>query len=408
MLEKESQEISFASFFATLVKWRKLILRNFVILTAVSLIIALLLPKWYTSSATLLPPETESGSSLSAFSLMADLPFNLKGLIGGGTNPSELYLGILRSRNLREAIIKKLDLAKLWESEFMIDALRTLDDLTELDQTEEGLIVVATTAQTQELAQKLALAYIEELDRVNRNIRFSTAQQTRAFIEKRLTQAEQDMQRTVGALRDFQKKHGVVSLEEQTRASIRAAAELRAEMVVKEVEYNVLRQQFAESHEQIRLLKSNLEALRQQLQRVEGGANGGTDEVLIPFSNLPDLGMQYVFLLRDTEVQRAIYKLLAQQYEEARIREMRDTPTVQLLDAPALPERKSKPKRLYYVLAGMILSFLLSGFIIFFNNYLDRLRINEPENYQRLLGAYESLRADLRWLSSSKRRQPNA
>ena len=171
---------------------------------------------------------------------------------------------------------------------------------------------------------------------------------------------------------------------------------------------SVLRQQFAESHEQIRLLKSNLEALRQQLQRVEGGANGGTDEVLIPFSNLPDLGMQYVFLLRDTEVQRAIYKLLAQQYEEARIREMRDTPTVQLLDAPALPERKSKPKRLSYVLAGMILSFLLSGFSIFFNNYLDRLRINEPENYQRLLGAYESLRADLRWLPSSKRRQPNA
>lgn len=403
MLEKETQEISFPAFFATLVQWRKLILRNFIILAVVSLIIALLLPKWYTSRATLLPPETESGSSLSAFSVMADLPFNLKSLIGGGTSPSELYLGILRSRNLREAIIKKLELMKLWETEYMADALRTLDDVTELDQTEEGLIIIATTAQSQELAQKMAQAYIDELDRVNRNIRFSTAQQTRAFIEKRFQQAEQDMQRTVGALRDFQKEHGVISLEEQTKASIKAAAELRAQMVVKEVEYDVLRKQFSESHEQIRLLKSSLEALGQQLQRLEAGTNG-TDEVLIPFSDLPDLGMKYVFLLRDTDVQRAIYKLLAQQYEEARIREMRDTPTVQVLDAPALPERKSKPKRLYYVLAGMLLSFLVSGGVIFFNNYLDRLRATESENYTRLLGAYESLRTDLRWFLPTKRR----
>jgi len=402
MLEKETREISFAAFLAALVQWRKLILRNFIILTVVSLIMALLLPKWYTSRATLLPPETDSGSALSAFSVMADLPFNLKSLIGGGTSASELYLGILRSRNLREAIVKKFDLMKLWEAEYMVDALRTLDDLTELDQTEEGLIVIATTAQSKELAQKLAQAYVEELDRVNRNIRFSTAQQTRVFIEKRFQQAEQDMQRTVGALRDFQKTYGVISLEEQTKASIRAAAELRAQMVVKEVEYDVLRKQFSESHEQIKLLKSNIEALQQQLQRVEAGTNGG-DEVLIPFANLPDLGMQYVFLLRDTEVQKAIYKLLAQQYEEARIREMRDTPTVQLLDAPALPERKSKPKRLYYVLAGMLLSFLVSGAVIFFNNYLDRLRATEPENYHRLLGAYESLRTDLRRFWPAKR-----
>ncbi|MCG3118718.1 MAG: hypothetical protein ALAOOOJD_00972 [bacterium] len=407
MIEKETQEITFAAFFATLVKWRKLILRNFIILTIASLIIALLLPKWYTSSATLLPPETESGSSLGALSLMADLPFNLKSLIGGGTSPSELYLGILRSRNLREAIVKKLDLMALWKVELMSDALRTLDDLTELDQTEEGLISIATTAQSKELAQKLAQTYVDELDRVNRNIRFSTAKQTREFIEKRLKEAEDDMRRTAGALRDFQKQHGVISLEEQTKASIKAAAELRAQMVVKEMEYAVLRQQFSESHDQIKLLKSSLEAMRQQLERVEVGANG-VDEVLIPFSSLPDLGMQYIFLLRDTEVQKVIYKLLAQQYEEARIREMRDTPTVQLLDTPALPERKSKPKRLYYVLAGMLLSFLVSGFVIFFNNYLDRLRTTDPENYNRLLGAYESLRADLRWLLPSKRRQPNA
>jgi uncharacterized protein involved in exopolysaccharide biosynthesis len=395
MLEIETREITLAHFFAILVKWRRRIFRNFVIFAAVSLVIALLLPKWYSSHASLLPPEMESSSGMGLFSLMADLPVNLKSIIGGtGASPSELYMGILRSRNLREEVIKKLDLMSRWKINVMEDALRTLDGLTDIDQTEDGLIIISTTERSGELAQKMAQAYVEELDRVNRNLRFSTARQTREFIEKRLKETEADLQRTAESLRDFQKKYGVISLEEQTRASIRAAAEIRAQVAVKEVEYEMLRRQFSESHEQIKLLKANIAALEQQLQRVEDGENSSKD-VLLAFSNIPDLGMQYVFLLKDTEVQKAVYKLLAQQYEEARIRETRDTPTVQVLDAPALPQRKSKPKRLYFVLTGVMLSFFVSGFEIIFRSYLDRLKTTAPEDYNRVMEAYETLRADL-------------
>jgi capsule polysaccharide export protein KpsE/RkpR len=295
----------------------------------------------------------------------------------------------------------------LWKIKLMEDALRRLDGLTDIDQTEEGLIVIATTERSAELAQKMAQAYVEELDRVNRNLRFSTARQTREFIEKRLKETEAGLHRTAENLRDFQKKYGVISLEEQTRASIKAAAEIRAQVAVKEVEYTVLRQQVDESHEHIKLLKTNIAALEQQLQRVENGANSSRD-VLLGFSNLPDLGMQYVFLLKDTEVQKAIYKLLAQQYEEARIRETRDTPTVQLLDAPALPERKSKPKRLYIVLAGVMLSFFVSGFEIILSSYLNRLKTAAPEDYNRLLEAYAALRDDAKRLIPWKRKQRRA
>jgi uncharacterized protein involved in exopolysaccharide biosynthesis len=406
MIEKESKEITLANFFAIVVNWRRRIIRNFIIFAIISLIIALLLPKWYTSSAILLPPETDS-SSFGILSLVADLPFNLKNLIGAGSSPSDLYIGILRSRNVREEVIKKLNLMSVWKTALMEDALRMLGQSTTLDQTEEGLIVIATTARTKELAQKMAQAYVDELDRVNRNIRFSTARQTREFIEKRLKEAEKDLFRTAEALRDFQKKYSVISLEEQTRAAIKAAAELRAQIVLKEVEYEILRRQLAESHEQVKLVKSNIDALEEQLRRAEGGTDQAND-VLLPFSNIPDLGLQYAFLIKDMEVQKAVYKLLAQQYEEARIRETRDTPTVQLLDAPALPERKSKPKRLYFVLAGVILSFFVSGFEIILSNYVNRLRATEPQDYNRLMEAYDSLRADFKRLIPGKRSKRSA
>ncbi|RMD92688.1 MAG: hypothetical protein D6813_05515 [Calditrichaeota bacterium] len=394
--EKEVKEVTLIGFLAAVLKWRRMIIRNFIIFSVIGLAIALLLPHWYTSTATLFPPENQTGTGLGLLSLVSEIPFNLGNAFGLTTTPSDLYMGILRSRNVRVQVIKKLDLLTVWEEDSMEDALRRLDGQIEIDRSEEGLITISATARTRERAQKMCEALIQELDRVNRNARYTTARHTREFIEKRLKESNRDLHKAAEALRDFQKKHGVISLEDQTKAAIEAAAQLRAQMALKEVEYDVLKKQLSPSHEKVKLVQANIEALQQQLDKIEHGLNLANDDMIIPFSKLPDVGLRYVFLLKDLEVQKAIYELLAKQYEQARIQEMRDTPTVEVLDAPALPERKSKPKRAYIVIAAWMLSFFVSGFVIVLNGYLDRVRQNNPEDYERFTNIYTQFRKDLR------------
>ena len=48
---------------------------------------------------------------------------------------------------------------------------------------------------------------------------------------------------------------------------------------------------------------------------------------------------------------------LTAQYEQARIQEVRDVPTLEALDVATPPERKSRPKRGLLVLTGMMLGF---------------------------------------------------
>lgn len=74
---------------------------------------------------------------------------------------------------------------------------------------------------------------------------------------------------------------------------------------------------------------------------------------------VPELALQYGRLLRELKVQETLYTLLTSQYEQAKITEARDTPTVQVLD-PAIPaDRHSKPRLvLNAALAGV------SGFCI--------------------------------------------
>ena len=66
---------------------------------------------------------------------------------------------------------------------------------------------------------------------------------------------------------------------------------------------------------------------------------------------MPPLALDYARLLRDVKVQEAVYELLVAQYEEARIQETKDTPTVEVLDPARKPQKKVRPVRWLFVLS---------------------------------------------------------
>ena len=389
-------EMSFADIFAVLVKWRKFILITFLIFVAVAVVVALVLPVKYTSTATILPPEGQSGSDLGFLSMLTDLPVNLPSLPGMVT-PADLYLAILRSRNVREAVIKRLDLMDYFHVSYMTDALQKLDNVTFFDKTEENIIVVQATERTPQFAQKIVQTFLEELDRVNRETRKTSAYHTREFLEKRLQEVEQQMRQAAQRIRDFQEKHKVINLEEQTKSAIEMAAQLQGQIALKEVQLHIAEKAMEPTHPEVRRLRYELEELRKQLDKIETGAGLSKDDYILPFSKVPDLGMQYVFLTKDLEVFKTVYKVLTQQYEQAKIQEKKDTPTLNILDQPSLPDRKSKPQRRLIVMVAALLSFVVSFLAVFFLEYLARLQRVDERKYNALVHSWAELRSDLRF-----------
>ena len=387
--------------FATLVRWRKLIVYNFLIFSVVAAIVSLLLPKWYTSHSSILPPEEEAFGGLGMLSLMNELPSGLLGL-AGVAGPADIYMAILRSRNVREKVIRDLGLKERYKARTMEDALRKFDGLVHLDKTEENIIHLSATAKDPQLAARIAGELIAGLDRVNRSTRRKSAGYTREFIEQRIKTVEQDLRRAAEALTAFQKKHKLISVEEQTKALIQTLANLEGEVALAEVEYNVARKALPESNPSVQKLKFRLEELRKQADKFERGTGLSRDDFVVPLEKIPDLSLQYAFLLRDVEIQKTIYKFLMQQYEQAKIAEAKDTPTVKILDAPSIPERKSKPRRALIVITAAFLSLIVSLVVISVSEYVDRLRVTSADSYQRLQWAIEQLKADLRIKRSRK------
>ncbi|MFQ6093230.1 MAG: Wzz/FepE/Etk N-terminal domain-containing protein, partial [bacterium] len=160
-----ARETNIFDYLHVLVKWRKLIVLNFLAVSLLAAGISLILPKWYTATTTILPPE-EQTSGIGLPSMLANLPLGGLG-IPGVTTPAAIYVAILESRTVREGVIKNLDLMEIYKSKNIEEAVRTLGERTDIEISEEGVVQLKATARTPQRAADIANAHIEELDRKN-------------------------------------------------------------------------------------------------------------------------------------------------------------------------------------------------------------------------------------------------
>ncbi len=141
------------------------------------------------------------------------------------------------------------------------------------------------------------------------------------------------------------------------------------EVLSNDVKIQVLTATFNADHPEIERLKKETEELKSQLIDLNYGTKSNTENgnYLFPaFSKVPKLGMDLMRLKRDVEVQNALFIYLTQQYEEAKIKEAKNTPTIQILDFAVPNDLKYKPSRVRILLLAAILSLIGSLYYLYF------------------------------------------
>jgi uncharacterized protein involved in exopolysaccharide biosynthesis len=192
-------------------------------------------------------------------------------------------------------------------------------------------------------------------------------------------------------------------MPEQTEASIKAAAEIAAQLALKEVQLGVLRRTQSAENPAVIAGQFEIEELRRKLAQMgSNGATVGSDmHIFVPFSKAPDLGLEYLRRYRDVEIQYKILQIIAPLYEQAKVEERRQTPSVVVLDKAAPAERKSKPKVSLYALMALVGSSLVALFVIFAFEGISRVRASNPTKFG---GIVSTLRSDYFGLFPRKNR----
>jgi uncharacterized protein involved in exopolysaccharide biosynthesis len=289
------------------------------------------------------------------------------GTLTGGTlslrNPNDIFVAMLKSRTVEDAMVQKFGLAQEYQKRYLSDARKAFETHSIVDgSSRNGLIYVSVDDRDPSRAAELANGYVDQFRKLSEHLAITEASQRRLFFEKQLEQAKDNLASAEEALRLTEQKTGLIQLDSQARALIDSAESLRAQIAAKQVQIESLRTFATSENSQLIQAQQELEGLRTELAKL-GGSETVDSGLMLPKGQVPTAGLEYVRKLRDVKYNETIFEILARQFEIAKLDEAKQGALVQVVDAAIVPDRRSFPKRALIVIGATALGFL-TGLII--------------------------------------------
>ncbi len=405
--------------------WRKrrVLARTAGVSLVLALVIAFTLPKQYESGARIMPPSNSMGGAAVLAALagraggsLGSLGALASGFLGGGGNTA-LFIDLLRSGTVSGHLIDRFDLQRIYHKRYRIDTAKYLAHHTKIvDDKKSGVITLTVTDTDPARARDIAQGYLDELNRLVNSTNTSSAHQERLFIEKRLHGVQEDLQKAQQQLSQFSSTHATIDIKEQGRAMVDAAARLQAQLIVEQSGLDSLRQTYGDGNVRIRSAQARISELQAQIAKMGGSSKAipaddsatvddtatasRSEDLYPPLRQLPRLAVPYANLYRGVQVQEAVYELLTQQYELARIQEAKDVPVVSVIDAPGIPEKKSFPPRLLLALLITAISVVIASAFILFRDQWMHVPADDPRKALALEicdSIHRRLAASMQW-----------
>ena len=374
-------EISLIDFLILLVDRKRLILWFTVIWTLIAVVVSLVLPKKYTATVTLLPPQQTSPMSAALSSQIGSLG-GMAALAGGSLglkSPNDMYVAMLKSRTVEDAMVQRYRLMEEYKDKYPSDARKDFENHVSIDGSgKEGLIHISVEDRDPNHAAELANGYVDQFQKLSEHLAFTEASQRRLFFERQLEQSKNNLATAEEALKRTEQTTGLFQLDSQARALVESAASLRAQIAAREVEIEGMQTYATGQNAQLVQAQKELDSMRAQMAKLGGNGGASKGGHIVPEGSVPEAGLEYVRKLRDVKYFETVFDILARQFEMAKLDEARQGTIVQVVDSAIPPDKRSFPKRTLIVLSGAAIGFVIGIFAALFQVGLSRLNEN-PE-----------------------------
>lgn len=267
--------------------------------TVLAIIISLILPETFKSTAVILP-DTEK-SKLGSLSGMSDLAAMAGITVGGEVSIVKLYPTILKSESVLQNVIytkyktkeysDSVNLIQYWdikeknpERDYEVALLNLRTRLDIAMDIKTAVVTMSIETEEPQLSADILNNTIRAADRFIRTKRNTNALEQRKWIETRLVEVKADLSKAENVLKEFREKNRMVS-------------------------------------------------------------------------SSPQLLLDQERLLREVQINSTMYVELKKQYELAKIEEIRTTPIISVMDYGRPAAKKERPKRALITLVWMMLAF---------------------------------------------------
>ena len=179
-------------------------------------------------------------------------------------------------------------------------------------------------------------------------------------------------------IQEFQRRYGVLTMEELAVAQSQVLADLRSQLVLKEMEIkNYTRFSKIEDPELLRL-RSERDNIQEVIEQNERGFAG---------LDLPSLSLEFARLRMALDIQTRIFKSLSEQYEIVKLT-LESEPIFQILELAEAPDEKTGPSRSKICMVTVVVAFLAGVVLAFILHSIQQLR-SDPSKLRRIKGRVE-------------------
>jgi capsule polysaccharide export protein KpsE/RkpR len=304
---------------------------------AVAVLILFAVPPTYTAKTSFFPPAQSPNAAAGLFNQLNAL----SGLGGAGAakTQAEQYVAMLKSRSVADALSDRFELPRIYELKLPEDVRRKLAQRTNVYlSSRSDLIEVSVEDRDPQRAAKIAGFYIESLTKLLGRVAVTDAKQRRIFLEKQVDETRAALDKAEKALRSAGISPSAAQLEPS--AAVGMVAQMNANVAGQEIKLSALRSVAGEMNPSTLAAVSELAALKRRLGEMQTGGRSTIDD-------------QYAGLYRDYKYNGALLELLATQLASARLDEARDGSSLQIVDFPSVPQKKSKPNAVFVLAAGL-------------------------------------------------------
>ncbi len=357
----------------TIYRRRRFIVAMTAIVGVLSIVISLLLPKWYQSSTRLLIPESGAGGGISA-ALLGDISSAAKSFLGSSVGDYTRYIAILTSRSVMERVADEFNLLAVYDledskspREDVVEMLRENTKITVDDEYE--FLSVSILDKDPQRAADIANFMAAELNQVNGNLSSLNAAGFRRYVEQRYGTARAEHDSLLSMIQRFQEQYGVYDIEIQTEAFFGQIAGMRGRALELEIQYEALKRDLGEENPRVKSLRNGVRSADLKYRQLLAGS-----ERLFPVAqdSMPQVVRTYADIELQRIIQERILEVVAPVLEQARFSERSETEAVQIVD-PAYPaERKARPVRSVIVVASTASALILSVLLVLLLDWWSR------------------------------------
>jgi uncharacterized protein involved in exopolysaccharide biosynthesis len=380
---KETEEISLIDLLIVVAERKRLVLIITVVFAILAIVISLILPPRYTAAVALLPPQQNSSMGAALASQLGNLGSSLGGVaaLAGGSlgikNPNEMFVGMLRSRTVEDAMVQHFGLMQEYHARYPSDARKSFEDHATLDvDSKDGLIHIYIVDRDPKRAAEIANGYVVQFRNLSQNLAITEASQRRFFFQQELEEAKNNLANAEEALKKTEQTTGVIQLDSQAKALIETATSLRAQITAREVQIQGMETYATGENSQLIQAQRELDSLRAQLAKL-GGSEDTSGELLVTKGRVTDAGLDYVRKLRDVKYYETIFEILARQFEIAKLDEAKQGALIQVVDSAVPPDKRSFPKRGIIVIVATASGFFIGIFIALFQGGFERVKADQ-------------------------------